>query len=313
MANTLTCLRNIGITRSNAFAKKMLATHAVNCGLICGHGCKYCSTPALVRTHPFFKKNKITSFAALENGEAVLDLWTHIRIQRQNMKLTKTDVVMMSTITDCWSPEAQAHNVGRDILSIILANSSCQVRILTKNASIIKDFDLIEKYRDRIMLGLSITAPIHKEHIVKVLEPHASSISERFQAMYIARDMGIRTYGMICPVLPGIGTSKYDYESMFDAVLKANPETIWTEPLNPRGPGIINCVKALQSNGFGVIASDFDLIRSASFHQPYVEDLINTATNTAISRNYLNKLKILVFSDGNGYNVNDAAVIWLKR
>lgn len=313
MSNVLTCQRNIGITLSNEFAKKQLATHAVNCGLICGHACKYCSTPSLIRTHRFFKENKITSFAALESGTAIVDLWTHLRVQRQSMKLDSNDVVMMSTLTDCWAPEARERDLGRHLLSTILSKSTCSVRILTKSASIAYDFDLISKYRNRVMVGLSITAPVHNEHLAKIIEPNASSITERLQALHLARDMGIRTYGMICPVLPGIGTSQSDYESMLDSVLAAKPETIWTEPLNARGPGIVNCAKALQQKGYGLHAHEFDMIRSSHFHQLYVEDLINTATNAAISRGCLDQLKILVYSDGDGYNVNDAAVIWLKR
>lgn len=313
MSNVLTYQRNIGITLSNEFAKKQLATHAVNCGLICGHACKYCSTPSLIRTHSFFKENNITSFAALESGTAIVDLWTHLRVQRQSMKLGSSDVVMMSTLTDCWAPEAQERNLGRHLLSALLSKSTCSVRILTKNASIVNDFDLISKYRNRVMIGLSITAPVHNEHLVKVIEPNASSITERLQTLCMARDMGLRTYGMICPVLPGIGTSQSDYESMLDSVLAANPEMIWTEPLNARGPGIINCANALQRKGYGLNAHEFEMIRSAHFHQLYVEDLINTATNAAVSRGCLDRLKILIYSDGDGYNVNDAAVIWLKR
>ncbi|WP_459934016.1 radical SAM family protein [Fundidesulfovibrio butyratiphilus] len=255
----------------------------------------------------------MTSFAALESGTAVVDLWTHLRIQRQSIKLDSSDVVMMSTLTDCWAPEAQERNLGRHLLSTILSKSTCSVRILTKNASIANDFDLISKYRNRVIVGLSITAPVHNEYLVKVIEPNASCISERLEALYMARDMGLRTYGMICPVLPGIGTSQSDYESMLDSVLAANPEMIWTEPLNARGPGIVNCANALQRKGYGLHAHAFEMIRSSQFHQLYVEGLINTATNAALSRACLDKLRILVYSDGDGYNVNDAAVIWLKR
>lgn len=42
--------RKFSITRSNEFARKKLATHALNVGLLCGHGCLYCSTPAMMRT-----------------------------------------------------------------------------------------------------------------------------------------------------------------------------------------------------------------------------------------------------------------------
>jgi DNA repair photolyase len=42
--------RKISITRSNEFKKKKLASHALNVGTLCGHGCLYCSTPSMMRT-----------------------------------------------------------------------------------------------------------------------------------------------------------------------------------------------------------------------------------------------------------------------
>jgi len=44
------------IQRSKEFEKKGLATHSVNVGLLCGHKCTYCSTPAMIRAHSLFKK-----------------------------------------------------------------------------------------------------------------------------------------------------------------------------------------------------------------------------------------------------------------
>jgi hypothetical protein len=59
-----------GITRTKEFERKLLATHAVNVGLKCGHGCLYCSTPSLVRCHPAFKALHRSAFA---NGYSVVD------------------------------------------------------------------------------------------------------------------------------------------------------------------------------------------------------------------------------------------------
>ncbi len=44
-----------GISRTPEFERKKLATHAVNVGTKCGHGCTYCSTGSLLRMHPSFK------------------------------------------------------------------------------------------------------------------------------------------------------------------------------------------------------------------------------------------------------------------
>ena len=67
-----------------------------------------------------------------------------------------------------------------------------------------KDFDLIANYRDRVTVCLSLTGTPDKEAVIQVIEPHASPISERLAALKEAHRLGLRTYGMLCPLLPGI-------------------------------------------------------------------------------------------------------------
>ena len=304
--------RKVGITKSPEFNKKTLATHALNVGLLCGHGCAYCSTPSLIRTHDYFKKIGKTSFEVFGEGGAVVDPSTPDRIDSELKKLKPTDVLMISTTSDCWSPEAQLSNLGRRILEKVLVMSDCQVRILTKNAAIVKEFDLIVNFKDRVRLGLSITGPVGKEHLVKILEPNASLISERFMALRTAHGLGIKTFGKLCPVLPGIGDDRSDFEEMIDMVLSCDPEAIWTEPLNPRGPGISRCVELLQLNGHRQTAAKFDMIRNAKRHGYYVFDLINMANDVAKSRGCFDKLKILVYANGEGWGLDSSRVIWLN-
>jgi DNA repair photolyase len=59
---------------SPEFAKKGLASYAVNVGTKCGHDCTYCSTGAMLRMHPSFKEAGEKPF---DLGYAIADLTTH--------------------------------------------------------------------------------------------------------------------------------------------------------------------------------------------------------------------------------------------
>jgi DNA repair photolyase len=59
----------------------------------------------------------------------------------------------------------------------ILSEPGWTVRILTKNAAVVEDFDLIKKHRDRVLVGLSLTATPDRESVISVVEPFASPIS----------------------------------------------------------------------------------------------------------------------------------------
>jgi DNA repair photolyase len=68
--------------------------------------------------------------------------------------------------------------LGRKILEAILGQPGWAVRILTKNAEVEHDFDLIERHRDRVVVGLSLTGTPDKEHVISCIEPWASPISD---------------------------------------------------------------------------------------------------------------------------------------
>ena len=276
-----------GIRKTKEFKKKGLATHAVNVGLTCGHACKYCSTPAMVRAHRAFVDIGKSAFT---EGLVVLDKDTPKRIEKDLGKLTAEDVVQLCTTTDAWSPEAQKHDLGRKCLEALLERSSCTVRILTKNAAVSMDYDLIKRHRDRVLLGLSLTAPPSSSKVVSIIEPNASPIRDRIKAMRKAAKMGLRTYGMVCPCLPDILDSRKNLMEMASILRDCKVEHVWVEPVNARGAGLKKTQKALEENGYGKIAEKIKAIRKGENWSAYTRRLIEVSES--VFKRYANKGKL---------------------
>lgn len=175
-----TATLSAGISRTREFEKKGLAQFAVNVGTKCGHGCLYCSTGAMLRMHPSFKAAGESPF---ESGYAIVDPSTPERVVRDAVAIRKRGLVQLCTTVDAWSPETQQHQLGRRCLEAVLSQPGWTVRILTKNAAVSGDFDLIERHRDRVLLGLSLTATEDKSRITAVTEPWASPVSERMKTL----------------------------------------------------------------------------------------------------------------------------------
>ena len=310
----VTCVeRKITITRSPEFEKKGLATHALNVGVLCGHGCLYCSTPAMMRMQTnLFTSIGGSAFAAFEQGEAIVDPTTANRLSHELATLQPTDTVMLCTMTDAWSPEAQEYDLGRSCLERLLNESKARVRVLTKNAAVIKDMDLLAQHRDRVVLGLSITAPRTKASLVDILEPKASSIKEREEALRAAHEAKVPVYGMLCPCLPGVAESPEDLEEMFDMISGYAPTAIWAEPVNPRGRSLILCQDALEAAGHFSIANEMKFIRSQQAHKAYVSKLIGNLNSVATRMGLKHLLKILVYDNGKRFSGDASSVIWLK-
>ena len=110
-------------------------------------------------------------------------------------------------------------------------------------------------------MGLSLTATQDKENVISVVERNASPLSERMEVMRQAHRAGLRTYGMLCPLLPGIADSAAQVEEMVRFCLDCRVEEIFAEPVNPRGSGLIHTETALREKGFESEADAVGFIR----------------------------------------------------
>lgn len=302
--------RTVGINESKGFTKKKLANYTLNTGLSCGHQCQYCSSPGVLRRHPLFKN--MSSYSYFQDGGVIVDSDTPNRIRRKAKKLEKSDIILFSSTSDPYAPEAQEHDLGRRCAEIVLKESKATLRVLTKNAAVVKDFDLFAQYPGRVIVGLSVTAPPLKQNTIDVLEPNASPIAERLAAYEKANEMGIRTFGMLCPLLPGLATSYADLCELMENMLMVDAEAIWVEPVNKRGRCLSLCQKAVERAGMKELAYNVEEICSTEMHTLYADDLIDTATNVARDLDCLDKLKILVYGKPEDhYCKDDSAVIWL--
>ncbi|MDD1677547.1 MAG: hypothetical protein LUQ40_07425 [Methanomicrobiales archaeon] len=189
--------------------------------------------------------------------------------------------------------------------------------ILTKNEVIRDDFDLMEKYRDRVLVGLNITTPLHQAAAVQALEPNASSIQDRMLALVEAAARGLRTFGMLCPLLPGIADAQDDVDQLIKFVVDCRAEEIFVEPVNPRGPGLRLCQEALEQNGLHTEADAIARIRRRANWSSYVAELISRVQPAMRRYSDISKLRLLLYPSGllpqdrERIKHDSAGVVWL--
>ena len=221
------------IHRTPEFAKKKLAEFSVNVGLKCGHDCTYCSSGAVLRCHRAFQELGESPF---KTGYAIIDPDIPEKVAQEAKRIRKRGIAQLCTTVDAWCPAAQEHELGRRCLEALLAEPDWTVRILTKNAAVTRDFDLIEKHRDRVLVGLSLTGTPEKDDVLGIVEPNASPVSERMQAMRQAHERGLRTFGMLCPLLPGIADAPEQVEELVVFLEQCCVEEVFVEAVNRAWP-----------------------------------------------------------------------------
>ena len=180
--------------------------YCVNPYVGCSHGCRYCYAT-------FMKKYT----GHTEPWGGFVDVKTNApEILQRQLKRASMGRVMISSVTDAYQPIESKYKLTRQCLEILL-QYQFPVDILTKSPLVLRDTDLIKKFKD-IEVGITITT--NDEKISRVFEPNAPSIMARIRTLRALHDKGINTYAFIGPVLP------------------MNPEAL-SEKINPHVDSII--------------------------------------------------------------------------
>lgn len=308
------CSLGKGISRSKEFEKKGLAEFAVNVGLKCLHDCKYCSSGAMLRTHSIFKSIGRSSFT---QGYAVLDPDIAEKVAHDAVSRRQRGRVQLCTTVDAWCPAAQQYGLGRKCLEALLAEDGWTVRILTKNSAVEQDFDLIKKYRDRVSVGITITSTAKKGAMMQVVETNASSMEERIRVMKRAHQLGLRTYAMFCPILPGISDSQEDIDELVQFAVSIGAEEIFAEAVNPRGRGLILTQEALEKADYMAEANAVESIRNRKNWSFYDMELVKNMQSSVRKYSDIQKLRFLQYPSGllsehvDKMKQDDAGIVWL--
>jgi len=162
--------------------------YCINPYVGCSHGCRYCYAT-------FMKKYT----GHTEPWGSFVDVKINApEILQKQLKRASMGRVMISSVTDAYQPIESKYKLTRQCLEILL-QSQFPVDILTKSPLVLRDIDLIKKFKD-IEVGITITT--NDEDIRKLFEPNAPSIMARMRALKTLHDNRIKTYAFIGPVLP---------------------------------------------------------------------------------------------------------------
>jgi DNA repair photolyase len=197
--------------------KSKLTDYVVNPYTGCQHACRYCYAD-FIRRFQNIKTNWGEFAYAKINCPDLL---------AKELEKNKPGNIFMASVCDCYMPLDGKYQLTRKILEIISKSpykNKFTMEILTKSALVKRDLDLLKKIN--VELGCSINTL--DEKTARLIEPLASPPRERINALKEAKKQGIRVFGFISPVLPGIT----DLEEIFKELSFCN--YVWVELLNTR-------------------------------------------------------------------------------
>lgn len=178
----------------------------------CEHGCSYC----------YARPNH--AYAGLSAG---LDFESHIFYkanaaevlarQLKSAKYTPAPIAI-GAATDPYQPAEKTLEVTRRILET-LARHRHPLSIITKNAMILRDLDLLAPLAAARLARVFISVTTLDPTLARRLEPRASAPAARLRAIRALSSAGIQVGAMVAPIIPGLNDE--ELERILDAVREA--------------------------------------------------------------------------------------------
>lgn len=170
--------------------KSKIYDYCVNAYTGCQVNCRYCYARLFMRRYSGHS----------EPWGAFVDVKVNAPdILRKQVIRAKKGTVWLSSVCDPYQPLEEKYRLTRQCLAI-LAEAGFPVNIQTKMTLVLRDLDIIEKFKE-VEVGMTLTTG--DEGIRRMFEPGASPVAERIAALERIHSRGIKTFAFIGPLLPG--------------------------------------------------------------------------------------------------------------
>lgn len=177
----------------SCMTKSALTDYVINPYVGCQHGCKYCYAVFMKRFQNIREPWGDFVYAKVNCPELL----------RNELERNRAGNIWLSSVTDPYQPIEGKYKLTRKILDTIAGSpygKKFTIEVLTKSALIRRDFDVIKKMNAEV--GVSVNTLDNK--VAGALEPFASLPTERIKTLKKAKEAGIKVFGFISPVIPGI-------------------------------------------------------------------------------------------------------------
>lgn len=189
------------------------ADWVINPYIGCTHKCKYCYAVFMRRFSGC--QEPWGEYIVVKHGKGI-----------RTEKFRDEETILIGSVTDGYQPIEKRYRRTREVLSQ-LCSCKANVEILTKSKLILDDLELL-KAIPNIKIGISMNTL--DDDFCRLMEPGASTVSDRIEVLRRLRQEGIAAYLFVSPIFPGITDSEELIKATRDYVSE-----YYFENLNLRG------------------------------------------------------------------------------
>ena len=163
----------------------------------CEHGCAYCyARPG----HETLGMN------------AGIDFETKILVKHDAPQLLREELasprwvpetISISGVTDCYQPAEREFRITRGLLEVLLEAKN-PVGIVTKNALVTRDIDLLAALAKEHLVHVFLSVTTLDRDLARKMEPRTSNPQARLKAIRELTTAGVPVGVMVAPIIPGL-------------------------------------------------------------------------------------------------------------
>ena len=171
--------------------------HSINAYRGCEHGCIYCYARP---THEYLGFSIGLDF----ESKIMVKLGAAGLLQRElSRRGWVPQPIAMSGVTDIYQPAEKHFRLTRSLLEVLLDFRN-PVTLITKNALILRDLDLLTELARRRLVNVALSVTTLQEDLRRRMEPRTSTAERRLDAVARLAEAGVPVGVMMGPVIPGL-------------------------------------------------------------------------------------------------------------
>ncbi|WP_317133165.1 PA0069 family radical SAM protein [Adhaeribacter rhizoryzae] len=163
----------------------------------CEHGCIYCYAR---NTHQYWGYGAGLDF---ERKIIIKENAPEILIQQLEHPKWEVRPIMLAGNTDCYQPIEKEKKLTRRLLQVLLQYRH-PVSLITKNALILRDLDILQELNALDLVHVNISVTTLDEHLRQKLEPRTATAVRRLEVIRQLALANIPVNVMVAPIIPGL-------------------------------------------------------------------------------------------------------------
>lgn len=228
----------------------------------CGHRCAYCFAQY---SHKYLEADFFDDIFVKTNAAEVLT-------REFSKRSWRRAPVCIAGVSDAYQPFERDCSIMPGVLKAFIQAKN-PLAFATKSTLPLRDLDLFAQLAKVTRVDIAVSISVINEDDRRLIEPFAAPAKERLEMLRVFKSIGCTTGVLFMPILPYIGDTDENLESVFSLSAEANIDHMNVYPLHLRGKTKAPFLNFIAQNYPSLLPKYSELYKGGYVNQEYANDL----------------------------------------